>query len=68
MSVTLKYYVDAECDGCGHLLRLPVTPRVLSTGGELDVLRLTPGGQEHLTFFELPEAPETCPGCEEPIE
>ena len=68
MSVTLKYYVDAECDGCGHLFRVEVTPRVTSTGGELEVLRLAPSGQLHLTLFELPDALETCPSCGEPIE
>jgi len=68
MPVSLKYYIDAECDGCGHLFRVEVTPRLTSTGGELDVLRLAPNGQEHITIIELPAVPEECPACGEPIE
>ena len=67
MPVSLKYYVDAECDGCGHLFKLEVTPRHVSTGGELDVLRLDPNGQIHLTMFES-DLPTVCPSCEEPVE
>lgn len=68
MPVTLKYYVDAECDGCGHLFKVEVTPKVASTGGELDVVRLDPNGLLKHTLFELPEVPEECPSCGEIIE
>lgn len=68
MPVTLKYYIDAECTSCSEPFRVEVVPRDVSTGGELDVLRLSPTGQLHLKLIDLDTLPATCPGCGEPIE
>ena len=68
MSVVMKYYIEAECEGCAHLFRLEVVPTKISTeGGELDVLRLFPDGAVKLNDVTIPNLPTECPSCGEPI-
>lgn len=68
MSVTLTFSIDAKCSGCANVFQVPVDVRNASTGGELDVVRLEPSGQQHLELVELGDLPAACPNCGEPIE
>lgn len=68
MPVTLTFAIDATCSGCAHVFQVPVVVRKVSTGGELEVLRLNPTGQQILEFVERGELPEFCPNCAHTIE
>ncbi len=68
MSVTLSFTIDAKCNGCAHAFQLPLNVRKVSTGGELEVLRLNPTGNQLMDFVELGSLPEVCPNCGEPVE
>lgn len=64
---TIIYQLPVSCSACSHVFNIPLDIRRVTTGGELDVLRLAPDGQIELDFVELGELPTKCPSCEEPF-
>jgi len=61
------YALPVSCSNCSHVFNVPLDIRRVTTGGELDVLRLNPTGQVELDFVELGELPTECPNCGEPF-
>ena len=60
---TMLFSLPVTCSACDHEFTVSVDSKKVTTGGELDVLRLNPTGQETLVFVELGELPTVCPNC-----
>ena len=64
---TVNLSLPATCSNCDHAFTVSVSARKVSTGGDLEVLRLNPTGNVLLDFVELGELPTVCPDCGEPF-